>query len=227
MLYILADNQPLTRLGLETLCRRLGDGEVRTVDTKQKLITLLQSQLSSLIAASEPRSPQPSIVVLLDFTLFDFNDVEELLLTAQRFRHIHWVLLSDELTDEFISRVSAEGAAFSLVSKQCDIYEIDQALRFAAKRQRYVCNTMMEQLLSVPSRRRQHSVALTKTETEILCEIAQGKTTKEIAAERCSSFHTVNTHRKNIFRKLDINTAYEATRYALRAGLIDSAEYYI
>ena len=227
MLYILADNQPLTRLGLETLCRRLGDGEVRTVDTKQKLITLLQSQTSPLIAASEPRSPQTSIVVVLDFTLFDFNDVEELLMMRQRFRDVHWVLLSDELTDEFISRVSAEGSAFSLVSKQCDTYEIDQALRLAAKHQRYVCNTMMEQLLSVPSRRRQHSVVLTKTETEILREIAQGKTTKEIAADRCSSFHTVNTHRKNIFRKLDINTAYEATRYALRAGLIDSAEYYI
>ena len=213
MLYILADNQPLTHLGVDTLCRRLGDGEVRTVDSKQKLTALLDRVGEA--------------VVVLDFTLFDFNDVEELLLTAQRFRHIHWVLLSDELTDEFISRVSAEGAAFSLVSKQCDIYEIDQALRFAAKRQRYVCAAMMEQLLTVPSRRKQHSVALTKTETEILCEIAQGKTTKEIAAERCSSFHTVNTHRKNIFRKLDINTAYEATRYALRAGLIDSAEYYI
>ncbi len=213
MLYILADNQPLTHLGVDTLCRRLGDGEVRTVDSKQKLTALLDRVGEA--------------VVVLDFTLFDFNDVEELLLTAQRFRHVHWVLLSDELTDEFISRVSAEGAAFSLVSKQCDIYEIDQALRFAAKRQRYVCAAMMEQLLTVPSRRKHHSVALTKTETEILCEIAQGKTTKEIAAERCSSFHTVNTHRKNIFRKLDINTAYEATRYALRAGLIDSAEYYI
>ena len=87
---------------------------------------------------------------------------------------------------------------------------------------------MMEQLLSVPSRRETHSaVSLTKTEIEILKEIAQGRTTKEIALARFSSFHTVNTHRKNIFRKLNINTAYEATRYALRAGLIDSADYYI
>ena len=70
-------------------------------------------------------------------------------------------------------------------------------------------------------------MALTATETDILREIARGKTTKEIAIERCSSFHTVNTHRKNIFRKLDVNTAYEATRYALRAGLIDAADYYI
>ena len=49
----------------------------------------------------------------------------------------------------------------------------------------------------------------------------------EIAAERFSSIHTITTHRKNIFRKLEINNIHEATRYALRAGIIDSAEYYI
>ena len=180
-----------------------------------------------LIALLERECPAAPPVVVLDFTLFDLKDVEELLMMRQRFRNVHWVLLSDELTDDFISRVSAEGSAFSLVGKQCDAYEIDQALRLAARRQRFVCNAMMEQLLSVPSRRDTKIVALTKTETEILREIAQGKTTKEIAQARYSSFHTVNTHRKNIFRKLSINTAYEATRYALRAGLIDSAEYYI
>ena len=216
MLYILADNQELTRLGVEVLCRRLDGAEVLAVQSKQQLIALLEREC----AAAPP-------VVVLDFTLFDLNDVEELLMMRQRFRDVHWVLLSDELTDDFISRVSADGSAFSLVGKQCATYEIDQALRLAARHQRFVCNAMMEQLLSVPSRRETKIVVLTKTETEILREIAQGKTTKEIAQARYSSFHTVNTHRKNIFRKLNINTAYEATRYALRAGLIDSAEYYI
>ena len=57
--------------------------------------------------------------------------------------------------------------------------------------------------------------------------IAEGKTTKEIAAERYSSIHTINTHRKNIFRKLGVNTAYEAVKYAFRAGLVDTSEFYI
>ena len=42
-----------------------------------------------------------------------------------------------------------------------------------------------------------------------------------------SSFHTVNTHRKNIFRKLGVNNVHEAIRYAMRSGLVDAAEYYI
>ena len=68
---------------------------------------------------------------------------------------------------------------------------------------------------------------LTETETEIVRAIAQGKTTKEIANERFSSVHTITTHRKNIFRKLGINTAHEVIKYALRAGLVDSSDFYI
>ena len=49
---------------------------------------------------------------------------------------------------------------------------------------------------------------LTTTEMEIVKAIAQGKTTREIATERFSSIHTVTTHRKNIFRKLGINTRH-------------------
>ena len=70
-------------------------------------------------------------------------------------------------------------------------------------------------------------INLTKTETDVLIAIAQGMTTKEIAEKRFSSFHTINTHRKNIFRKLGVNNVHEATKYALRAGLIDAADYYI
>ena len=68
---------------------------------------------------------------------------------------------------------------------------------------------------------------LTVTEQEILKEIAMGKTTKEIAAKRFVSSHTIMTHRKNIFRKLNVNNIHEATKYAMRAGIVDMAEYYI
>ena len=85
---------------------------------------------------------------------------------------------------------------------------------------------MMEVLLA-PKHEVEEKVNLTRTETEILKDIALGMTTKEIADKRFSSFHTVNTHRKNIFRKLNVNNVHEATKYALRAGLVDTAEYYI
>ena len=62
---------------------------------------------------------------------------------------------------------------------------------------------------------------------EILKAMSLGKTTKEIAAERYSSVYTVMTHRKNIFRKLEVNNAQEAIRYAVQAGIVDVMEYYI
>lgn len=69
--------------------------------------------------------------------------------------------------------------------------------------------------------------SLTPTEQAVLREIALGRTTREIAADRYVSFHTVITHRKNIFRKLGVNNVHEATKYAMRAGIIDVAEYCI
>jgi DNA-binding NarL/FixJ family response regulator len=78
-------------------------------------------------------------------------------------------------------------------------------------------NTQKQDLLSM----------LTASEQLVLHEIAKGKTTKEIAFERNLSFHTINTHRKNIFRKLEVNNVHEAIKYALRTGIIDLTEYYI
>ncbi len=84
-----------------------------------------------------------------------------------------------------------------------------------------------ELLLSKKVMAEKQDSILTSTEQEILKLIALGRTTKEIASERFSSTHTIITHRKNIFRKLAVNNVHEATKYALRAGIVDSAEYYI
>ena len=68
---------------------------------------------------------------------------------------------------------------------------------------------------------------LTHSEIEIVKLIASGYTTKEIAGQRNVSFHTVNTHRKNIFRKLGVNNASELIMQAIKSGWIDNIEYYI
>ena len=68
---------------------------------------------------------------------------------------------------------------------------------------------------------------LTHTELELVQLFTQGKTSKEIAELRCLSYHTVNTHRKNIFRKLELNNVQELIKFALKNGLVDLTEYYI
>ena len=68
---------------------------------------------------------------------------------------------------------------------------------------------------------------LTASEIEIVKLIADGKTTKEIAAHKSISIHTVNTHRKNIFRKLGVTNVSELIIQAIKAGWINNIEYFI
>ena len=165
-------------------------------------------------------------VVFLDYTLFDFADEDQLLIVAERFSLSEWILISDELTPQFIRRVVYSSHQFSVVFKDGPMSEIREALQAVNRHTRYLSQRALEFIITQQQEEEKPDI-LTATETDIVKAIAQGKTTKEIAAERFSSIHTVTTHRKNIFRKLGINTAHEAVKYALRAGLIDPSEFYI
>ena len=175
----------------------------------------------------EQLRPHGDAIVVLDYTLFDINDIEELEILHERFPLVKWILFSFDLSSDFVRRAIAMSSLFSVLLKDSPLSEIRECLRYAARGQRFICQRMAEILLAPAQDRMAEDIRLTRTETEILKDIAQGMTTMEIAERRFSSFHTVNTHRKNIFRKLGVNTVHEATKYALRAGLVDSAEYYI
>jgi DNA-binding CsgD family transcriptional regulator len=68
---------------------------------------------------------------------------------------------------------------------------------------------------------------LTISEIEIVRLISEGLTTKEIALRKFISFHTVISHRKNIFRKLGVTSISELIMYSIKAGWINTIEYYI
>jgi len=213
MYVVLADNQDITRAGMMYVCQELGQVEMHRAEDKVELIEQLKQHLEA--------------VVVLDYTLFDINDVEELEILYQRFPQVQWIFFSVDLSGDFVRRVIAISPRFSILLKESPIQEIRECLLFGQRHQRYICQRMAELLLAPQTKVVEEDVKLTPTETEILKDIALGQTTKEIAERRFSSFHTVNTHRKNIFRKLGVNNVHEATKYALRAGLVDSAEYYI
>jgi len=77
------------------------------------------------------------------------------------------------------------------------------------------------------TKRNSGNATLTTSELEIVKLIAGGMTTKEIANKKNISFHTVISHRKNIFKKLSINNSSELIMFAIRKGLIDSVDYSI
>jgi DNA-binding NarL/FixJ family response regulator len=213
---IIADNQDISNAGWHYLLRNQIDiSEISDVSQKQDLISLLKQYTTS--------------VVILDYTLFDFESVNELLILQSRFEQVDWILFSDELSDDFLRTLLYNTHSFSVVLKDCSKEEIGSAIKEAFKGYRYICNHVSNLLLD--NNKNTHSMnvrqVLTITEQEILKEMALGKTTKEIAALRNVSAHTIMTHRKNIFRKIEVNNVHEATKYAMRSGIVDLAEYYI
>ena len=211
--YILADNQELTRFALESLLRQDEENVVYKASDKTGLVALLKEHESA--------------VVLLDYTLFDFADEEQLLIVAERFNLSDWILISDDLTPQFIRRVVYSSHQFSVVFKDGPLSEVREAVSAVDRHTRFLSQRALESIINQQQEEDKSDHILTQTETEIVKAIAQGKTTKEIAAERFASVHTITTHRKNIFRKLGINTAHDVIKYALRAGLVDSSEFYI
>jgi DNA-binding NarL/FixJ family response regulator len=68
--------------------------------------------------------------------------------------------------------------------------------------------------------KRQRIESLTKRERQVLVHVAMGRSNKEVAAEFGISVRTVETHRENLMRKLDIHSVAELTRLALKTGLV-------
>jgi DNA-binding NarL/FixJ family response regulator len=210
---IIADNQDITRTGMIYLATLSGRfSEIKEARTKKELIRQL--------------SEHPDAIVVMDYTLLDIS-ADYLLVLQERFKQAHWILFSENLSEDFICRMAFSSKSFSIVLKDASLEEIQESLKQAQHSEQYVCRQLATWLFARETKNKEETSPLTITEKEMLKAIALGKTTKEIAAERFLSIHTVMTHRKNIFRKLRVNNVYEATKYALRAGVIDTVEYYI
>ena len=213
MTFIIADNQEITRFAIEHLLDGFRDKRILHASKKTELISLLKEHEQS--------------VVIIDYTLFDFLDAQNLLIVSQRFPAASWLLFSDDLTDSFLRTIAYQSHNMSILFKDAPLREFTEAIRSILSGRRYICQRVTEILLAQKLREEESPATLTHTEVEVMRAIAQGKTTKEIANERFSSIHTINTHRKNIFRKLQVNTAHEAIKVAMRSGLIDESDYFI
>lgn len=212
---ILADNQFITREGASAVLSQLGEYEFVEIQTKKQLMTELSKEIQ--------------MVVILDYTLFDFQSADELCNLGTAFPNVHWLLFSTELSDEFIRKTYFNSPNFSILYKDNSREEVKTAFQEVLKNRRFVCNVVSNVLLNNVYKQQTETekAHLTASEKEILREIASGKTTKEIAEIRHSSMHTIISHRKNIFRKIEVNNVHEATKYAVKAGLVDLSDYFI
>lgn len=133
---ILADKQDITKAGVMYISSQISgqDFVCRSAEDKTELIELLKQR--------------PNTIVVLDYTLFDINDIDELEILTERFPRVQWVLFSVELSLDFVRRAVAVSPCFSVLLKESSMHEIRECLQYASRGQRYICQRVTELLLA-------------------------------------------------------------------------------
>lgn len=212
---LIADSQFLIIESLKILLQNDGRFIVGKVATeKTDLIETLKHKSSSLL--------------IIDPALADmegFTDLKEIL---RSFPDLKIMVISNNVSKKELQEYNSIGIT-SIILKTAGQEEITQAINAAIIGKKYYSNELLDLLFEVSEKKGsgEETGQLTNAEIEIVRLIAEGLTTKEIAARKFISFHTVISHRKNIFRKLGVTSISELIMYSIKAGLINTIEYNI
>jgi DNA-binding NarL/FixJ family response regulator len=138
------------------------------------------------------------------------------------------LILSSHTAEEYVEQLAAAGATGYLL-KQTAARELVAGIREANKGNAFfspgISKRLLEQYQSSFHRPRgkRTDFKLTSREHEILQLIAEGHTNKQIAAQLCISTKTVEKHRLQLMKKLDIHEIAGLTRYAIDKGVIEAS----
>ncbi|NTU94125.1 MAG: response regulator transcription factor [Chlorobiaceae bacterium] len=207
---LITDTQYLTNQSLQSLLFSCGH-EVRVVATREELLVHLKRKDVKLI--------------IIDYVLFDFKSITDLVEIRKLFSDIPVLILTGTISQMQIRDLNNAGIG-NISLKVDGREELLQAVDAALRRKKHYSEGVLEILLKKDGPIEPSGV-LTRAETDIVRQIASGLTTKEIAAKKQISFHTVMTHRKNIFRKLGISNSSELVMFAIKSGMIKNIEYHI
>jgi DNA-binding NarL/FixJ family response regulator len=167
-------------------------------------------------------------LVITDFNPIIYNGINELKKLVDNFPLCRILILTNNTNSTDIKELTKIGIK-NIILKTSNSEELFMAMDMTIKGKKYYSEEILDLIMENTDNKStiQESGHLTHSEIEIIRQIANGLTTKEIAEKKHVSFHTVMSHRKNIFKKLNINSASELVMYAVRNGLIDNIEYYI
>lgn len=155
-------------------------------------------------------------VVLLDLNMPKLSGLSATEIILERRPDTRIVILSMHDSAEYVASALSHGAMGYLL-KDVPTEEVKLAIDTVMRGERYLCAGASASISpEVPGGRE----PLTSREQAILLSLAQGKSNKEVAIAYDISVRTVETHRKNIRRKLGISSTAGLTRYALEHGVL-------
>lgn len=210
---VIADAQYLIRIGLKNLLSAIKDFKIIGEATNSEEL------------CKQVKEQQPDVVI------FDYNNAKSFLLEdIEMVKKIspktNFLIISSDENKANIYKVIELGA-LGFLTKECDKEEIIGAIYATAKNEKFLCHKVIDIIIEKHIHNDEDNCKafnLSLRETEIIKLTAKGWTAKTIAGHLFLSTHTVYTHKKNIMKKLKINSSSEMIVYAIQNSLITKEE---
>lgn len=204
---LISDFQFLTREGL-----------IKLVESTQHfdLVGVLEDQKQCMDQVTQL---QPDVLIL-GYPEHQL-DMNETLTEIIRMQASKVLVVTNEVEKGHIQNLLSFGVK-GIVTKKCSQTEIIHAIESVAKSNRFFCNSILE-IVMAPHEEvlaNYETTDLSKRELEVLELIAKGYRTVDIAEKLFVSIHTINSHRKNILKKLNLKSPAQLIVYALESKLV-------
>lgn len=212
---LFADDHAIVRDGLRLLFK------------SEPLFAIVGEAANGVEALDLAAKFQPDVAVL-DISMPKLNGIEATKIIKNKYPDVKVLILTIHENEEYIQQMILAGAD-GYVVKNAEKKEIFDAVRAVANNETYFSSSVSKVLLEglIKRTRNKEEVEtdnfdkLTKRELEILHLIAEGLTSKGISEKLFLSISTVNSHRMNIMKKLDIHDVASLVKYAIRKNLIE------
>jgi two-component system, NarL family, response regulator NreC len=204
---LLADDHTIVRQGLKLILSAHADLEV-------------VGEAANGREAVEMADKLRPDVVLMDVQMPELNGIEATRKMVAAHPRIRILVLSMHKESVYVREILKAGARGYILKDAIDT-ELLNAVRSVAQGDGYISPAVASALnekLKDPSN---PVDMLSAREREVLLLIAEGKTNKEIATKLNLSVYTVDSHRGKIMEKLNLHSAGELVRFAIKHGLVD------
>ncbi|GAA6175551.1 response regulator transcription factor [Sulfitobacter pacificus] len=200
---VIVDDHPMVAEGIQSILESYDDiSVIATLPNGRAMI----DQLDRL-------NPD---VILMDLNMPDIGGLTATEIVLERRPETRIVILTMHDNPEYIASALSHGAMGYLL-KDVPTDEIKQAIDVVMGGERYLCTGAQGSIAPKDDGGRE---ALTEREQTILLQLASGNSNKQVAGQLDISVRTVETHRKNIKRKLGISSTAGLTRYAMEHGVL-------
>jgi DNA-binding NarL/FixJ family response regulator len=159
-------------------------------------------------------------VVLLDINMPEMNGVETCKKITNKYPETKVIALSMHKRPSFIKRMMQYGAR-GYILKDDDSAEIIKGIRQVVSGKKYFSLRVQDLVLEMNlEKRKSEGTEISEREVEVLRLISQGLTNQEIAEKLFLSFHTADSHRRNLVEKLGARNTADLVRIGLERGYI-------